>query len=48
MTIQRRLGDEEVALFDQRLHVAEEKGQQQRADVRAVHVGIDMRITTRL
>ncbi len=35
-----RLGDVKVPFFDQRLHVAEEEGQQQGADVAAVHVGI--------
>ncbi len=38
--VQRRLGDVQMTLFDQRLHVAEEEGQQQGADVAAVHVGI--------
>ena len=38
--VERRLGDVEVAVDDQLLHVAEEEGQQQRADVRAVHVGV--------
>ncbi len=38
--IQRRLRDEDAALLDQRLHVAEEESQQQRANVRAVHVGV--------
>jgi len=38
--VERRLGDEEMPLFDQFLHVAEEKGEQQRADVRAIHIGI--------
>ena len=37
---QRRLGDEEVPRFDHRVHVAEEEGQQQRPDVRAVDVGV--------
>src|SRR3990172_3936114 len=37
---QRRLGDVEVALVDQRPHVAEEEGQQQGADVGAVDVGV--------
>jgi hypothetical protein len=32
--VQRRLGDVQVAFFDQRLHIAEEEGQQQGADVR--------------
>ncbi len=38
--VERRLGDVEMAVFDQRGHVAEEEGQQQRADVAAVHIGI--------
>ena len=37
---QRRLRDEDVAALDQVLHVAEEEGQQQGADVGAVHVGV--------
>ena len=38
--IQRRLRDVHVAALDQLLHVAEEEREQQRADVRAVHVGV--------
>ena len=38
--IERRLGDVEVAAFDQGRHVAAEERQQQGADVGAVHVGI--------
>ena len=37
---QRRLGDVQMAAGDDRPHVAEEEGQQQRADVAAVHVGV--------
>ena len=36
----RRLGDVDVAVLDQRAHEAEEEGQKQGADVRAVDVGI--------
>ena len=38
--IQRRLRDVHVPALDQLLHVAEEEREQQRADVRAVHVGV--------
>ena len=38
--IQGRLGDEDPAGDDQRLHVAKEERQQQRSDVRSVHVGV--------
>src|ERR1022692_3364329 len=38
--VERRLRDEDAAAIDQLVHVPEEEGQQQRADVRAVHVGI--------
>ena len=38
--VERRLRDEDAAAINQLVHVAEEEGQQQRADVRAVHVGI--------
>ena len=38
--VERRLGDVQVPFLDQRLHVAEEEGQQQGADVAAVHVGV--------
>src|ERR1700693_5859473 len=38
--VERRLGDVDVAAVDQRAHVAEEKGEQQSADVAAVHVGV--------
>src|SRR2546426_2012938 len=37
---QRRLGDVEVARLDDRRHVAEEEREQQRPDVRAVHVRV--------
>ena len=37
---ERRLGDVDVVALDQLRHVAEEEGEQQRADVRAVHVGV--------
>ena len=37
---QRRLGHVDVAAFDQVVHLAVEERQQQRADVRAVHVGV--------
>src|SRR5829696_6497974 len=38
--VEGRLGDVHVAGLDQRLHVAVEEGQQQRADVAAVDVGV--------
>ena len=38
--IQGRLGNIQVPFFDQRLHIAEEEGQQKGADMAAVHVGI--------
>ena len=38
--IERRLGDIEVAALDQLRHLAEEEGQQQRADMGAVDVGV--------
>ena len=38
--VQRRLGDEDVAVLDERLHLAEEEREQQRADVAAVDVGV--------
>ena len=38
--VQRRLRDVDVAALDQLRHVAEEEREQQRADVRAVHVGV--------
>ena len=38
--IQRRLGDVDVAVLDERAHLAEEEGEQQGADVAAVDVGI--------
>ena len=38
--IQRRLRDVDVPALDQLVHVAEEKRQQQRADVAAVHVRV--------
>ena len=37
---ERRLRDEEVARLDDLVHVAEEEGQEQRADVGAVHVRV--------
>ena len=37
---QRRLGDVDVAAFDQLVHLAVEEREQQRADVRAVDVGV--------
>ena len=39
-TIQRRLCDIDMPLFDQRAHIAEEEGEQQGADMRAVDVRI--------
>ena len=38
--VERRLGDVDVAALDEALHLAVEEGEQQRADVRAVHVGV--------
>ncbi len=38
--VERRLGDVDVAALDQLRHLPVEERQQQRADVRAVHVGI--------
>ena len=38
--VERRLGDVEVTGADQRLHVAVEEREQQRADVRAVDIGV--------
>ena len=38
--VERRLGDEQMPGFDQRLHLAIEEGEQQRADMRAVDVGV--------
>ncbi len=38
--VKRRLGDVEIAALDQRRHLAEEEGQQQRADMRAVDIGV--------
>ena len=37
---ERRLRDEDVAVLDERRHLAVEERQQQRADVRAVDVGV--------
>ena len=37
---QRRLRNVHVSALDQLRHVAEEESEQQRADVRAVHVGV--------
>ena len=38
--VQRRLRDVHVAVLDERLHLAEEEREQQRADVAAVDVGV--------
>ena len=38
--IERRLGDEDAALADEFGHLAEEEGEQEGADVGAVHVGV--------
>ena len=38
--VERRLRDEDAALFEQHRHLAVEEGQQQRADVRTIHIGI--------
>ena len=38
--VERRLGDEEVAALDQLRHLAEEEGEEQRADMGAVDVGV--------
>ena len=38
--IQRRLGDIDIAALHQLRHLAVEKSEQQRADMRAVHIGI--------
>ena len=38
--VERRLRNVDVVALDQLRHVAEEEGEQQRADVRAVHVGV--------
>ena len=38
--VERRLGDQDVAVFHQGTHVAEQEGQQQRADVQSVVVGV--------
>ena len=38
--VERRLGDEEVSPLDDLGHVAEEEGEQKRADVAAVDVGV--------
>ena len=38
--VERRLRDEHFAARNQLLHVAEEKSQQQRANVGAVHIGV--------
>ena len=37
---ERRLGNVQIAVFDQRFHLAVEEGEQQRTNVRPVHVGI--------
>src|SRR5713226_8113833 len=38
--IERRLGDVNVAALDELVHLAVEEGEQERADVGAVHVGV--------
>ena len=38
--VERRLGDEDMAALDQFRHLPVEEGQQQRADMGAVHVGV--------
>ena len=38
--VQRRLGDEDTRLLDEVGHLAEEEGEQQRADVTSVHVRV--------
>ena len=38
--VERRLGDVEISAFDQFGHLAVEEREQQRADVRAIHVGV--------
>ena len=38
--VERRLGDQDVAVFHQRTHVAEQEGQQQRTDVQSVVIGV--------
>src|SRR4051794_17479892 len=38
--VERRLGDVDVAGLDQLVHLAEQQREDQRADVRAVHVGV--------
>src|SRR6185437_10488196 len=38
--VERRLRDIEVAAVDQRLHLPEEEGQEQRADMAAVDIGV--------
>ena len=38
--VQGRHGGVDVAVLDQRPHIPEEEGQQQRADMSAVHIGI--------
>ena len=38
--IERRLGEIDEAVFDQRLHEAEQEGEQQRPDVHAVDIGV--------
>ena len=38
--VERRLGDVEIAPLHQFMHLPEEKGEEQRQDVRAVHVGV--------
>ena len=39
-SIKRRLSNIQIAVADQLLHVAEEKGKQKSANVRAVNIGI--------
>ena len=38
--IERRLGDVDIAVLNELRHLAVEEGEQQRADMRAVHVGV--------
>ena len=38
--VERRLRDEEMAAIDDRAHLPVEEGEQEGADVRAVHVGV--------
>src|SRR3546814_10519460 len=38
--VERRLGNVEMAALDQLRHLPEEEGEQERADVAAVHIGV--------